>query len=88
MIGPSVVACEMSAEEATPEQRTRRLFAAMDKDGDERISFADFVEGVYADAEVLALLRGTVAPLTSSQSSSSTPPPQPPSIENNQDGPR
>ncbi|VDM30717.1 unnamed protein product [Hydatigera taeniaeformis] len=73
MIGPAAVAREMPAEEATPEQRTRRLFAVMDRDGDERISFADFVEGVHADAEVLALLQApsvsVVAP-----SPSSTPP--------------
>lgn len=76
MIGPNVVAREMPPEESTPEQRTRRLFAAMDRDGDERISYADFVEGVHADAEILALLRNPAdLGSTNQQSFSETPPP-------------
>ncbi|KAH9278351.1 Hippocalcin-like protein 1 [Echinococcus granulosus] len=91
MIGPATVAREMPAEEATPEQRTRRLFAVMDKDGDERISFADFVEGVRADAEVLALLGAPCAFVVAPSPSSTTPELQPTSllpIETNQNGQR
>ncbi|VDL58269.1 unnamed protein product [Hymenolepis diminuta] len=75
MIGPTVVAREMPAEESTPELRTKRLFAAMDRDGDELISYADFVEGVRADAEVLSLLRNPVPCSYNQESPSETPPP-------------
>ncbi|KAM7533885.1 hypothetical protein Aperf_G00000115301 [Anoplocephala perfoliata] len=90
MIGPTIVAREMPPEESTPEQRTRRLFAAMDRDGDERISYADFVEGVHADAEILALLRNPADPVATRQESpSETPPPStltsPPSMRLDKD---
>lgn len=88
MIGPAAVAREMPAEEATPEQRTRRLFAVMDRDGDERISFSDFVEGVHADAEVLALLQAPSLSVVAPSPSSTPPEPQsaPPPTEPNQSG--
>ncbi|VDK20727.1 unnamed protein product [Taenia asiatica] len=88
MIGPAAVAREMPAEEATPEQRTRRLFAVMDRDGDERISFADFVEGVHADAEVLALLQAPSVSVVAPSPSSTPPEPQsaPLPTEANQSG--
>uniref|UniRef100_A0A5K3FML4 Neurocalcin homolog n=1 Tax=Mesocestoides corti TaxID=53468 RepID=A0A5K3FML4_MESCO len=68
MIGPTVISRVMPADESTPEQRTHRLFALMDRDGDDRISLDDFMEGVYADPEVLAFLQ---APTTTSASCAS-----------------
>nr|CUU97719.1 hypothetical transcript [Hymenolepis microstoma] len=92
MIGPTVVAREMPVEESTPELRTKRLFAAMDRDGDERISYSDFVEGVRADAEILFLLRNPVPSSNNHQSLSENPaphtltPPQSIQSEPNQNG--
>ncbi|VDN34827.1 unnamed protein product [Dibothriocephalus latus] len=47
----------MPENEATPEQRTNRVFELMDKDRDDRISLEEFLEGVQADPDVLQLLK-------------------------------
>nr|VZI53623.1 unnamed protein product [Spirometra erinaceieuropaei] len=48
---------KMPEGEATPEQRTSRVFELMDKDRDDRISLEEFLEGVQTDPDVLQLLK-------------------------------
>uniref|UniRef100_A0A183T769 Neurocalcin homolog n=1 Tax=Schistocephalus solidus TaxID=70667 RepID=A0A183T769_SCHSO len=48
---------KMPESDATPEQRTNRVFELMDKDRDYRISLEEFLEGVQADPDVLQLLK-------------------------------
>ncbi len=76
MIGPAGVAKSMSPDESTPEQRTARLFALMDKDQDDRISLEDFVLGVRNDPEVMRLFQTTGFGDCQQHNGKDVPPPQ------------
>ncbi|XP_064486495.1 neuronal calcium sensor 2-like isoform X2 [Ornithodoros turicata] len=56
MLGPGA-----TAEEDTPEERTKLVFSKMDKDGDGRLTLQEFLDGCLQDRKLAALLTANSA---------------------------